>query len=123
MATSTAEWVNVLQLASVLLKEKLWRPSPGVLAQLTRVMIATAIMAASLGAMAWQREPIIAAVSHFLHLRLGAKELAVALVTAVGMAIYGIAALAVGALRPSDIRRATQREKPAADGLPPAGEP
>jgi putative peptidoglycan lipid II flippase len=115
--------VNVLQLAGVLLKEKLWRPSPALVAQMMRVLIATAIMAGVLGAMAWQRETIVSAVGAILHMRLGAKEIAVALVAAAGTAIYAIAAFAVGALRPSDIKRAMRREKSPADGLPPAGEP
>jgi putative peptidoglycan lipid II flippase len=123
VATSAAAWVNVLQLAGVLLKERLWRPSPALAAQMTRVLIATVVMAGVLGAMAWQRETIVSTVSDILHMRLGAKEIAVTLVAAAGTAIYAIAAFAVGALRPSDIRRAMRREKPAADGLPPAGEP
>jgi putative peptidoglycan lipid II flippase len=123
VATSAAAWVNVLQLAGVLLKEKLWRPSPALVAQMLRVLFATAIMASVLGVVAWQREAIVSAVSAILGIRFGAKEIAVALVSGAGTAIYAIAAFAVGALRPADIRRAMRREKPAADGLPPAGEP
>jgi putative peptidoglycan lipid II flippase len=123
VATSAAAWVNVLQLTGVLLKEKFWRPSPALVAQMMRVLIATAIMAGALAFMALQREEVIAAISDGLRLRLGAKEIAVALVSAAGMTVYAAAAFAVGALRPSDIKRAMRREKPVADGLPPAGEP
>ncbi len=123
IGTSTAAWVNVLQLGATLLAEKLWRPNPALIGQITRVLIATGIMAAALGAMAWQREAIVGAVSQIFNLRLGAKEIAVALVSAAGFAIYTMAAFAVGALRPADIRRALRREKPPADGLPPVGEP
>src|SRR5262249_11534069 len=45
VATSAAAWVNVLQLGGTLLKEKLWRPSPALIAQMARVLIATGVMA------------------------------------------------------------------------------
>lgn len=124
IGAATAAWVNVAQLALTLLREKIWRPAPAFIGRLLRITIATLIMAGALGLMAAQRETIVDTVSGVLNLRFGAKEIAVALVSFAGLAIYVVAAFVTGALRPSDIRGAFKRDRgaPAEPGLPPVGD-
>jgi putative peptidoglycan lipid II flippase len=122
VGTAAAAWVNVAQLGGTLLAEKLWRPSPKLIGQMLRIAVATAIMAAALGFMAYQREAIIAAFQRILPLRMGVKELAVTAVAGVGFAIYVAAAFITGALRASDIALAMRRPAGApreGGGLPP----
>ena len=114
VGTSIAAWSNVLLLAFTLLRERVWRPSADTLSRLLRVIIASAIMAAALGFMSAHREEIVSLVSHTLHIRLGAKELAVAVVCLIGATIYVVAALAVGAIRPRDFITAFRRPAGAA---------
>jgi putative peptidoglycan lipid II flippase len=109
VGTAAAAWVNVAQLAGTLLAEKLWRPSPALIGQLLRIALATGVMAAALGAMAWQREAIIAAFASVLPLRFGVKELAVAAVAGAGLLIYVAAAFATGALKPREIAKAFRK--------------
>jgi putative peptidoglycan lipid II flippase len=122
VGTAAAAWVNALQLAATLLREKIWRPAPESLARLARVGLACAVMAAALGAIASYRETIIALIEG-VGLRIGGKELAVALVTLVGFVIYVLAAFAVGAVRPREVA-AAMRRGPAAKSevLPPNGD-
>lgn len=118
VGTAAAAWVNVAQLGGTLLTEKLWRPKPALLGQLLRIAVATGVMAAALGVMAWQREAIIAAFASVLPLRVGVKELAVTAVAGAGFVVYIAAAFATGALKPREIANAFR--KPA--GAPPAGD-
>jgi hypothetical protein len=61
-------------------------------------------MAAAIGAAAFQQDAVI-------RLLFGSKELAVLVVALAGSAVYAVAALALGAVRPSEVRAALRREQ------------
>ena len=80
-----------------------------------RLGLATALMGAFIGVCAWQY-PLLSRV--LLH-----KEIAVLVVIAVGVVIYGAAALAFRAVSLSEIKGSLRREKGAAGvALPGGGE-
>lgn len=104
IATSVAAWLNVALLAATLVREGRWTPSPDLLSRISRILAATAIMAVVVGLAATQRGTLSALF--------GSKELAIIVLAAAGFALYCAAALALGAVRPSEIRRALRRERP-----------
>jgi putative peptidoglycan lipid II flippase len=103
IATSTASWLNVLMLANVLVKEGVYRPSGAALSRLLRLGVATLLMGAALGFAAFNQQRVI-------ELILGSKELAVVIVTFVGFCFYAVCALAIGAVRLSELKNALRRE-------------
>ena len=121
IGASAASWVNIALLGGVLLRERTWRPSAIVANRLFRILIATAIMAAVVAVLAANREaieaPLVAA------LPIGGKELAVAVASFIGFAIYGVAVFAVGAVTMADVRRAFRRGPAAPSNLSSGGEP
>jgi len=104
VATSVASWFNVALLASTLLRDGHYRPSAEAIGRLGRIGCATAAMAAAIGAGAFQQDAVI-------RLLFGSKELAVLVVALAGSAVYAVAALALGAVRPSEVRAALRREQ------------
>lgn len=105
IGTSLAAWINVALLMGTLMREGRYAPAPEAAGRLMRVALATGIMTFALALAASQRETLIAAT-------LNSKELAVLLVCLAGMVVYAVAALATGAVRPSELRRALRREAP-----------
>jgi putative peptidoglycan lipid II flippase len=103
IATSLAAWLNVALLASVLWREGRYRPDGASIARLARIAAATALMAAALGLAASYREALVA-------LAFGVKEIAVLLVATGGFLLYVLAALALRAVRPSELKGALRRE-------------
>jgi putative peptidoglycan lipid II flippase len=104
IATSVATWLNVLQLVTTLSREGRYRPTAAAVGRLLRIGLATILMAAAIGVAAFHQARIIDAV-------FGSKELAVAIVSLGGALIYAAAALALRAVRLSEVRGALKREK------------
>lgn len=114
IATSIASWANVAMLASALAGRGMYRLGSAALARLVRIGAATAIMGAAIAAAAFYRPVLIDL--------LWSKEVAVVVVCSAGFALYAILALALGAVKPSEIRGALRREPASANGgggLPP----
>lgn len=104
IATSVAAWLNVLLLVSTLSREGHYRPTAAAIGRLVRIGFATGLMAAAVGAAALAQERIIQAT-------FGSKEIAVLVVSLAGVLIYAVAALALRAVRLSEVRGALKREK------------
>lgn len=114
IATSIASWTNVFLLASTLASQGMYRMGGAAMARLVRVGVATALMGAAIAVAAYFRPAL---VDLFL-----SKELAVIVVCLAGFSLYGVLALALGAVKLTEIRAALRRPPPSADGggaLPP----
>jgi putative peptidoglycan lipid II flippase len=107
IATSAAAWLNVALLAGVLVRRGDWRPGGEAGSRLARVAAATVVMAAGIGVMTLSRGGLEAALW-------GSKELAVAVTILAGGLIYAVAAFALKAVTPADVRAALKREPGAA---------
>ena len=99
VATSTAAWGNALMLIAGLRSRGWYTPGPVLRSRLIRVLLATAAMAVVL--MIWMRNH-----SSFEIGLLESKLVETAAFILVGLITYAIAALAVGAVKLSDLRRA-----------------
>jgi putative peptidoglycan lipid II flippase len=100
-ATSIACWLNVVLMMVTLWQRDVYRPSPATLARLTKMLIASVVMGAAL-----------ALASHFRSAyepRLWRKEIAVAVVTGLGAALYVALLFGLRAVTPADIRQALKR--------------
>lgn len=102
IATSVAAWVNVSLLAITLLARDWYRPGSVLISRVIRAGVATGVMVAALVAVLMNMDQVTAWT--------GESQLLAALVfIAAGMAVYGVAALASGAVRLSDLRGAASR--------------
>lgn len=102
IATSLAAWVNVGLLAGTLAREGTYRPGPAVVRRLLRIVLASAIMAAVLGGLAY----LYPQLQGWL-LR---KEIAVLAACVIGFAVYGAAVVLLRAVTPAELRGALRRE-------------
>jgi putative peptidoglycan lipid II flippase len=102
IATSIGAWVNVALLSGTLAREGTWKVGPALGGRLLRLAVATAIMAAVLGVMAFFY-PTLAQVFIW-------KEAAVIVACLVGAGVYGVAVLATGAVTVREMRAALRRE-------------
>lgn len=103
IATSLSAWLNVALLAGRLARDGVYRIGPGAWRRLARLLIASLLMGVFAAACAVN--------SRRLSEALFSKEAAVLVVVAAGALLYAVAALALGAVRPSEIRSALRREK------------
>lgn len=110
IATSLGAWVNIALLSGTLAREGTWKVGPALRGRLVRLAIATAIMAAVLGVMAFFYPTLSEA--------LWRKEVAVLVACAVGAGVYGVAVLATGAVTLREMRAALRREPGGGGGLP-----
>lgn len=102
IATSLSAWINVGLLAGTLMREDAWRPSPAFVARLSRVLLASAVMAALL---------LAAGAGYELLSRiLLAKEIAVLVVCGVGAAVYGLCLLLFRAVTVAELKAVLRRE-------------
>jgi putative peptidoglycan lipid II flippase len=102
IATSASAWVNVALLAGTLVREDTWRPSPAFMSRLSRILAASAVMAALLFA-AGVAYPLLSDL--FL-----AKEAAVLIVCGAGAAVYGAGLLVFRAVSLSELKGVLRRE-------------
>jgi putative peptidoglycan lipid II flippase len=103
IATSAAAWLNVALLAGVLVRRGDWRPGGEAGSRLARVAAATVVMAAGVGVMTLSRGGLEGVLW-------GSKELAVAVTILAGGLVYAVAAFALKAVTPADVRAALKRE-------------
>ncbi len=113
MATSFGAWVNVFLLAGTLAREGAYTMGASVWKRMVRLIIASAVMGVFAGVCAWQY-PLLSEL-------LVVKEVAVLVVIALGVVLYGVAAFALRAVTVAEIKGALRREKGVA-GVPSGGE-
>ncbi|WP_291843817.1 murein biosynthesis integral membrane protein MurJ [Maricaulis sp.] len=102
IATALAGWINAILLAVTLRRRGLLEPDARLLGKLPRILAACAIMAVFLLVAEQYADQIRAVLFN--------STLVTLLVVCVaGLGIYGVAALATGALRPSEVRGALKR--------------
>lgn len=109
IATSVAGWINVALLARTLLARGLWRLDARLVARLPRQVLAAAVMGAAVWAMAGPGADWITGLVPTLGQYPG-KLIVLGAVVAMGAAVYGLAALVTGALKPSDLRDLVRRK-------------
>lgn len=103
IATAVSSWVNALALGVILWRRGFLAPDRRLKQRLPRILAATALMAGGLWALQAWLEP------WFRGVPLGRAGALVVLI-AVGLGIYGLACLALGAARPSDLKAALRRK-------------
>ncbi len=103
IATASSAWVNALALGVILWRRGFLQPDARLKQRTARILAATALMAAGLYALQLHLAP---------YFRASPLERAGALVVliAVGLGIYGLACMALGAARPSDLKAALRRK-------------
>lgn len=102
IATSLSAWINVALLAGTLVREDAWRPSPAFVARLSRVLLASAVMAGVL---------LAAGVGYeTLSRLLLAKEVAVLAVCGGGAVVYGLCLILFRAVTPAELKAVLRRE-------------
>jgi len=106
VATSLSAWINVSLLAGTLMREDAWRPSPAFLSRLSRVLAASAVMAALL---------VAAGMGYGTLSRvLLAKEIAVLIVCGAGGLVYAACIVLFRAVSVSELKATLKREPGAA---------
>ena len=106
VATSLSAWINVSLLAGTLMREDAWRPSPAFLSRLSRVLAASAVMAALL---------VVAGMGYGTLSRvLLAKEIAVLIVCGAGGLVYAACIVLFRAVSVSELKATLKREPGAA---------
>ncbi|MBF0665610.1 MAG: murein biosynthesis integral membrane protein MurJ [Brevundimonas sp.] len=113
-AVSAAAWTNALLLGATLWRRGLYRPSPAAASRLARILAASAGLAAIVGLAASARplfETPIAGALSAVGLEVGAKEVALVLVTAVGGLSYVALAFATRAVTVAEVRGLIRRSR------------
>lgn len=102
IATSLSAWLNVALLGGTLIREKAWHASTAFISRISRVVLASAVMAAVL---------LAASIGYETLSRLFlAKEIAVLVVCAVGAGLYGVCLLAFRAVSVTELKAVLRRE-------------
>jgi putative peptidoglycan lipid II flippase len=106
VATSLSAWINVSLLAGTLMREDAWRPSPAFLSRLSRVLAASAVMAALLVAAGMGYDTLSRVLL--------AKEIAVLIVCGAGGLVYAACIVLFRAVSVSELKTSLKREPGAA---------
>ena len=109
-ATSIAAWLNVAQMTAALAKRGDYKPSPAAISRLLKILVASAAMAAFLGAASIARplyEPY-----------LWRKEIALLVVICVSVPFYFGMLMALRAVTPAELRTVLRRRPRPAGDLP-----
>lgn len=102
IATALAGWVNTLLLAWTLHRRDVFKPDARLMSRFPRILAAAVIMGLVLRAAQYYSLELT-------QLFFGVPLLAVIAVSAAGAAVYGVAAIATGALRISDVTSSLKR--------------
>ncbi|MES1197611.1 MAG: murein biosynthesis integral membrane protein MurJ [Pseudomonadota bacterium] len=123
-ATAIASWINVLQMVLTLSKREHYKVDGATWSKIIRTLLASALMGGLLFIASLYRHQLEAPLAHFHLAGLGAKEITVLGLCALGAALYPLALFAFGGLSMADLRTALKRgPKPAAgEEHPPTGE-
>ncbi|WP_374440115.1 murein biosynthesis integral membrane protein MurJ [Stella sp.] len=105
LATTAAGWLSLAVMLAVLGRRGQFRPDRALLARLPRILAAAIAMAAALWVADRLLEPWLVGLGS------AARFGGLALLVAAGLAAYGIAALATGAARPSELRQLLRRRR------------
>jgi putative peptidoglycan lipid II flippase len=108
-ATSAAAWINVAQMSLLLARRGDYSPTKAAWSRIARITAASAVFGGLVGFAAYQRAWIEAPLRGINLLGLGAKEIAVLSVAAVGVAVYGLLLLAFRGITPLEIKAALRR--------------
>lgn len=108
-ATSAAAWINVAQMVLLLAKRGDYSPTKAAWSRIARIAAASAAFGALLGFASYERAWIEAPLRGINLIGLGAKEIAVLLVAAIGVAVYGLLLLAFRGITPAEIKAALRR--------------
>lgn len=108
-ATSAASWFSVVQMAAILKRRGHYAISPHATARLLRVLGASVVLGAILAALShWSMSQEQAmrhvALGHF-------KELALAVVAAAALPLYGLLLFASGGVTPAELKAALRRRR------------
>ena len=106
VATSLSAWINVTLLAGTLMREDAWRPSPAFLSRLSRVLAASAVMAALLVAAGMGYDTLSRVLL--------AKEIAVLIVCGTGGLVYAACIVLFRAVSVSELKATLKRQPGAA---------
>ncbi|MCX7588487.1 murein biosynthesis integral membrane protein MurJ [Phenylobacterium sp. 58.2.17] len=108
-ATSAAAWINVVQMVLLLAKRGDYSPTKAAWSRIGRIVAASTVFGALLAFASHERAWLEAPLRGFHLIGLGAKEIAVLGVAAVGVAVYGLLLLAFRGITPSEIKTALRR--------------
>ena len=108
-ATSLASWFSVVQLALILRKRGHYAPSGQAWSRLARILAAAAVLGAVLAVAAANRGRVEGALHALTFGPIHGKELAVALVCALALPLYGALLFASGGVRPAEFKKALKR--------------
>ncbi|MDP3748473.1 MAG: murein biosynthesis integral membrane protein MurJ [Phenylobacterium sp.] len=108
-ATSAAAWLNVLQMAVLLVRRGDYSPTLKAWNRIARILAASAVFGGLLAFASHERAWLEAPLEGVRGLGLGPKEIAVLCVSAVGVGVYGLLLLAFRGITPSEIRAALRR--------------
>jgi putative peptidoglycan lipid II flippase len=111
IATSVAAWVTVLQMWLALQRRDVWRPSARAVGKILRVTLASLALGAILLLAGLFRPQIEGVVGGLLPGGRGAKEIAIVLVSVVGLALYPALLFASGGITPAEARAAFRRRR------------
>ncbi len=114
LATSLAGWLNAILLAGTLMRRGQYQIDRRLADRLPRILGAVAVMAACIWALDQNARPGLEHVASTLLPGLLATPAALVVVVSAGVGVYGAAALALGALRPSELVAALRRPPPPA---------
>ena len=107
ISTAIASWGTVAQMALLLWREKIYRPSAKATGKILRVLAASAVLGVLLAAANHFRSVIEAPLAGMG----GAKELTVLVICLVGGLLYPVLLFAFGGVTPAEVRGAFKRRK------------
>jgi putative peptidoglycan lipid II flippase len=110
-ATGIAAWISVAQMAASLARRGDYRPSPRAWSKMARVALASVALGLLLVVAGRFRPEIEGLLSALPLPGLGAKEIAVLLVCAVGGALYPVLLFAFGGITPAEAKAAMRRRR------------
>jgi putative peptidoglycan lipid II flippase len=110
-ATGIAAWISVAQMAASLSRSGDYRPSARAWSKIARVALSSAGLGGVLLLAGAFRGDIEAALSGVALPGLGAKEIAVLLVCALGAALYPALLFAFGGITPAEAKAAMRRRR------------
>jgi putative peptidoglycan lipid II flippase len=113
LATAAASWITVLQMVVRLKTKALWSPSPKAAGKMVRVSLASLGMGAFVALASHFRSALEAPLAGLNLGPLGAKEVTVLLVCAVGAALYPVLLFAFGGVTPAEAKAALTRRRKA----------
>ncbi|MDP3173609.1 MAG: murein biosynthesis integral membrane protein MurJ [Phenylobacterium sp.] len=111
IATSTAAWITVAQMSVSLMRRDVYRPSARAVGKVLRVAAASVVLGLLLATCAHFRGALEAPFGDFRAAGLGAKEISVLLVCALGGAIYPVLLFAFGGVTPAEARGVLRRRR------------